>query len=68
MANEHIATGITGLDALLRGGFSRGRTYLFAGEAGTGKTIACLQLVATRLKAGDNAVYVTVDERPAEIV
>jgi circadian clock protein KaiC len=68
MANEHIATGIAGLDALLRGGFSRGRTYLFAGEAGTGKTIACLQLVATRLKAGDKAVYVTVDERPSEIL
>ena len=68
MANERIATGIAGLDTLLHGGLSRGRTYLFAGEAGTGKTIACLQLVATRLKAGDKAVYVTVDERPVEIL
>ena len=68
MANERIATGIAGLDILLHGGLSRGRTYLFAGEAGTGKTIACLQLVATRLKAGDKAVYVTVDERPMEIL
>jgi len=67
MSNEPISTGIAGLDTLLRGGFSRGRTYLFAGEAGTGKTIACLQFVATRLKAGDKAVYVTVDERPSEI-
>ena len=68
MANERIATGIAGLDTLLHGGFIRGRTYLFAGEAGTGKTIACLQLVASRLKAGDKAVYVTVDERPMEIL
>ena len=68
MVNEQIATGIAGLDALLQGGFSRGRTYLFAGEAGTGKTIACLQFVATRLKEGDKAVYVTVDERPSEIL
>lgn len=67
MSNERISTGVTGLDTLLHGGFSRGRTYLFAGEAGTGKTIACLQFVASRLKDGDKAVYVTVDERPSEI-
>jgi circadian clock protein KaiC len=61
MSNERISTGIAGLDTLLHGGFSRGRTYLFAGEAGTGKTVACLQFVASRLKDGDKAVYVTVD-------
>lgn len=68
MSNERISTGIAGLDTLLRGGFNRGRTYLYAGEAGTGKTVACLQFVANRLKEGDKAVYVTVDERPAEIL
>jgi circadian clock protein KaiC len=68
MSNEQISTGITGLDKLLHGGFNRGRTYLFAGEAGTGKTIACLQFVVSRLKDGDKAVYVTVDERPSEIL
>ena len=68
MSNERISTGIAGLDTLLNGGFNRGRTYLFAGEAGTGKTIACLQFVAIRLKEGDKAVYVTVDERPSEIL
>jgi circadian clock protein KaiC len=68
MTNERISTGIAGLDTLLHGGFSRGRTYLFAGEAGTGKTVACLQFVASRLKDGDKAVYVTVDERPPEIL
>ena len=68
MSNEQISTGIPGLDKLLHGGFNRGRTYLFAGEAGTGKTIACLQFVVSRLKDGDKAVYVTVDERPSEIL
>jgi len=68
MDNERISTGIAGLDTLLDGGFNRGRSYLYAGEAGTGKTIACLQFVASRLKEGDKAVYVTVDERPAEIL
>ena len=68
MTNERISTGIAGLDTLLDGGFNRGRTYLFAGEAGTGKTVACLQFVVSRLKDGDKAVYVTVDERPSEIL
>jgi len=68
MSNERIPSGIAGLDPLLHGGFNRGRTYLYAGEAGTGKTIACLQFVASRLKEGDKTVYVTVDERPAEIL
>ena len=68
MGIERISTGIAGLDALLHGGFNRGRTYLYAGEAGTGKTIACLQFVTHRLKEGDKTVYVTVDERPAEIL
>jgi circadian clock protein KaiC len=67
MSNEPISTGIAGLDRLLHGGFNRGRTYLYAGEAGTGKTIACLQFVVSRLKDSDKAVYVTVDERPSEI-
>jgi circadian clock protein KaiC len=63
-----ITTGITGLDALLNGGFIRGRSYLVTGDAGTGKTIACLQFLVAGLMAGEKAVYVTVDERPAEIL
>ena len=38
MSTNRISTGIDGLDELLGGGFIRGRTYLVAGEAGTGKT------------------------------
>ena len=63
-----ISTGITGLDALLDGGFIKGRSYLLTGDSGTGKTIACLQFLASGLARGEKAVYVTVDERPAEIL
>jgi circadian clock protein KaiC len=63
-----IPTGITGLDALFNGGFIKGRSYLVTGDAGTGKTIACLQFLIAALSAGEKAVYVTVDERPAEIL
>jgi circadian clock protein KaiC len=63
-----ISTGITGLDALLDGGFIKGRSYLLTGDTGTGKTIACLQFVVRGLARGEKAVYVTADERPAEIL
>jgi circadian clock protein KaiC len=65
---QRISTGIAGLDPLLYGGFLKGRIYLFAGEAGSGKTIACLQFLANSLRLGERAVYVTVDERPMEIL
>ena len=63
-----IPTGIAGLDKLLNGGFIKGRSYLLSGDTGTGKTIACLQFLVSSLALGEKAVYVTVDERPAEIL
>jgi circadian clock protein KaiC len=65
--NQRISTGIAGLDSLLQGGFVTGRTYVFTGDTGSGKTIACLQMLQCSLAAGEKAVYVTVDERPSEI-
>ena len=67
MINPRISTGISGLDSLLHGGFVKGRTYVFTGDTGSGKTIACLQMLQRALAAGEKAVYVTVDERPSEI-
>jgi circadian clock protein KaiC len=67
MSDQRISTGIAALDQLLHGGLIRGRSYLLSGDTGTGKTIACLQLLQHALSHGDKAVYVTVDERPAEI-
>jgi len=68
MESQRISTGIPELDGLLRGGYVRGRTYVLAGDTGTGKTIACLQFLKSGLARGEKAVYVTVDERPGEIV
>jgi circadian clock protein KaiC len=68
MDSQRISTGIGALDSLLQGGFTRGRTYLFTGAPGTGKTIACLQFALAGLKQEEKAVYVTVDECPAEIL
>jgi len=68
MASERISTGIAELDRLLLGGYLKGRSHLLTGDTGTGKTIACLQFLLHGLKRGEKAVYVTVDERPAEIL
>jgi circadian clock protein KaiC len=68
MASERISTGIAELDRLLLGGYLKGRSHLLSGDTGTGKTIACLQFLLHGLKRGEKAVYVTVDERPAEIL
>jgi circadian clock protein KaiC len=67
MSEQRISTSIAGLDSLLHGGLIKGRTYLLTGDTGTGKTIACLQLLQQALAHGEKAVYVTVDERPSEI-
>lgn len=65
---KRISTGISGLDSLFQGGFLPGRSYLVTGDAGTGKTTTCMQFVEAGLADGEKAVYVTVDERPAEIL
>ena len=65
---QRVSTGLADLDVLLHGGYLRGRTYLVTGDAGTGKTLACLQFLLSGLKRGEKAVYVTVDERPGEIL
>jgi len=65
---KRISTGITGLDALLEGGFLSGRSYLVTGDAGTGKTTTCMQFLMAGLQKGERAVYVTVDERPVELL
>jgi circadian clock protein KaiC len=65
---KRVSTGITGLDNLVQGGFLPGRTYLVTGDAGTGKTTACMQFLLAGLQQDEKAVYITVDERPAEIL
>ncbi|HZD39427.1 MAG TPA: ATPase domain-containing protein, partial [Terriglobales bacterium] len=65
---QRISTGVIGLDSWLSGGLIKGRSYLVTGDAGTGKTTLCMQFLLGGLVQGEQAVYVTVDERPAEIM
>jgi circadian clock protein KaiC len=68
MKNQRVSTGITGLDSQLMGGFIKGRSYVVLGDAGTGKTTACIQFLLSGLTQGEKALYITVDERPTEIM
>lgn len=57
---ERTKTGVTGLDALLRGGFVRGAIYLVMGRPGTGKTTLGNQLCFEHVKQGGRAAYMTL--------
>jgi circadian clock protein KaiC len=65
---KRVPTGVPELDVLLDGGFRRGKTYLVIGEPGTGKTIFALQFLYQALKDGQKALYVAIDEKPADLV
>lgn len=68
MNEKRVSTGISELDALLDGGFRRGKIYLVLGEPGTGKTIFALQFLYQALQDGEKALYVAIDEKPTDLV
>jgi KaiC/GvpD/RAD55 family RecA-like ATPase len=53
--------GVDGIDALIEGGVPIGASVLVAGEAGTGKTVLCIQFVLAGIREGEPGVYVTAD-------
>src|SRR5207253_9372218 len=55
-----IATGVPGLDDVLRGGLLRGSVYLIQGSPGAGKTILANQMCAAVAAGGGSALYVTL--------
>jgi KaiC/GvpD/RAD55 family RecA-like ATPase len=68
MVIERVATGIPGFDKIVEGGFVRGSTNLIAGTAGACKTTFCMQYLWNGLLAGENAVYVTLEQTPEDIL
>ncbi len=54
--------GVSEIDALIEGGVPRGAAVLVAGEAGTGKSVMCLEFILAGIREGEPGVYVTADE------
>jgi KaiC/GvpD/RAD55 family RecA-like ATPase len=54
--------GVAEIDSLIEGGVPRGASVLVCGEAGTGKSVLCLEFILAGIREGEPGVYVTADE------
>ena len=57
---ERIATGVPGLDEILKGGFFEGAVYIVRGTPGAGKTILANQICFEHARRGKRALFVTL--------
>lgn len=65
---ERVATGISGLDAIIEGGLPKGRTYVVTGHAGSGKTILATQFLYNGIyKFSEKGLYVSFEESSNDI-
>jgi circadian clock protein KaiC len=63
---RRLSTGVPELDALMGGGVPEGDSLLIAGPSGTGKSALATQFIAAGLRAGEPAIVVVFEERPAK--
>lgn len=64
-----VATGIEGFDALIEGGFPKGRIIILTGPAGSGKTTFGMQFLYNgAVKFGENGLFVTLEEEVSDLV
>lgn len=61
------ATGVTGLDQVLNGGFPAHKLYLIQGVPGTGKTTLAMHFLMEGVKKGEPVLYITLSETQEEI-
>src|SRR5659263_13247 len=63
-----ISTGISGLDKMLDGGILDDDVMLVSGTTGTGKTTFGLHFISNGLKQGENALIISLEERPSKLI
>src|SRR6056297_699810 len=64
---DRISSGLTGLDAILHGGFIGERTYTIRGDSGSGKTILGYHFLSAGADAGEKALYFAFEETANDI-
>lgn len=62
-----VATGISGLDEILRGGLPPSNLYMLQGAPGAGKTTAALQFLRAGVEAGERCIYVSLSQSRDEL-
>lgn len=67
MPEDLAATGISGLDEILGGGFTPHHLYLVEGVPGSGKTTLALQFLLDGVRRGEPVLYVTLSETTEEL-
>jgi circadian clock protein KaiC len=65
---KQAASGISGLDDILSGGFARGALFLIEGSPGTGKTTLALRFLSEGEAAGERCLYITLSETKNELL
>ncbi|HEU5099367.1 MAG TPA: ATPase domain-containing protein, partial [Roseiflexaceae bacterium] len=62
-----VATGISGFDDVIGGGFTPNRIYLVEGNPGSGKTTLALQYLLEGARRGERGLYITLSETTDEL-
>ncbi|MBM7118873.1 AAA family ATPase [Archangium primigenium] len=65
---ERMSSGVPRLDELLGGGFITDSVTLLSGSPGTGKSILCMQFVLEAARRQERALYITLEEHPAQLI
>ena len=63
-----IASGVVGLDYVLRGGYAKFRSHLVEGRPGSGKTTLGLQFLIKGTANGEKCLYITLSESKRELL
>ena len=63
---RRVDSGIPGFDKLIEGGLEKNSVNLIVGSSGSGKTILAMQFLIEGVKRGENALYITFEEKRDE--
>jgi KaiC/GvpD/RAD55 family RecA-like ATPase len=63
-----IKSGVYGLNGLMDGGINENTVTVVIGGTGAGKTTFAMQFLRRGLESGEDGVFITLDEAPAQLI